>query len=96
MALGRISCCSNCFLVWQGSWHEDERLILQIFLMIVNKQDDQGKFGQMSHEDDDFEMARISEADLRVLLSCTLYYQDKTVMQGFCLYDRLGKGNKGK
>ena len=39
-------------------------------------------------------MARISEADLRVLLSCTLYYQDKAAMQGYCLYDKLGK--KGK
>ena len=37
-----------------------------------------------------------SEADLRVLLSCTLYYQDKGIMQGYCLYDRLGKTKGGK
>ena len=63
--------------------------------MFVNKMDDQGRFGQLNHTDDDFEMARISEADLRVLLSCTLYYQDKEMMQGYNLYDKLSKA-KGK
>jgi len=41
----------------------------------------------MSHEDEDFEMARVSEADLRVLLSCTLYYKDKETMKSYCLFD---------
>ena len=63
--------------------------------MFVNKQDDHGRFGALGHLDDDFDMARISEADLRVLLSCTLYCQDLNILQGFCLFDKLGK-TKGK
>ena len=66
--------CVFLFMIQMSRGYEDEQVILQIFLMFVNKQDEFGRFGALGHLDDNFEMARISEADLRVLLSCTLYY----------------------
>jgi hypothetical protein len=48
--------------------YEDERLILSIFLMFANKADSFGRFGNLSSTDEDFKLAHISEADLRVLL----------------------------
>ena len=70
--------------------YEDERLVLQVFLMFMNRADSQGRFGVLTYESEEIEYARMSEGDLRVLLMCTLYYSDKNVLCDYCLYDRSG------
>jgi hypothetical protein len=41
--------CIFLFMIQMSRGYEDERLILQIFLMFINKADDFGKFGHLSH-----------------------------------------------
>lgn len=60
--------CIYLFMIQMSRGYEDERLILQIFLMFVNRTDIYGRFGTMTSSDPDFEHTRMSLADLRVLL----------------------------
>lgn len=41
--------CIFLFMIQMSRGYEDERLILQIFLMFMNRADDCGRFGVLSH-----------------------------------------------
>ena len=60
--------------------YEDEHLILKVFLMFVNRADDEGRFGAMTREDESIELVRLSIYDLRVLLLCILFVHDKEML----------------
>lgn len=68
--------------------YKDERVILQVFLMFLNRADLQGNFGNLSHESPEIKEVRMSVSDLYVLLICTLYHHDKRLFEGYVLYDR--------
>lgn len=61
-------------MIQMSRGYEDERLILHIFLMFVNRADIYGRFGAMTSDDSDFEHSRMSLADLRVLLMSIQYH----------------------
>ena len=44
--------CIFLFMIKMSRGYEDERLILQVFLMFVNKADDFGRFNDISHQDE--------------------------------------------
>ena len=74
-------------MVQMSRGYEDEHLILKVFLMFVNRADEEGRFGAMTREDESIELVRLSIYDLRVLLLCILFVHDKEMLQGYCLYD---------
>ena len=52
--------CIFLFMIQMSRGYEDERLILQVFLMFMNRADDFGRFGVLSHEDERIEHAKMS------------------------------------
>ena len=44
--------CIFLFMIQMSRGYEDEKLILQIFLMFINRSDDFGRFGVLSHQDE--------------------------------------------
>ena len=67
-------------MVQMSRGYEDEHLILKVFLMFVNRADDEGRFGAMTREDESIELVRLSIYDLRVLLLCILFVHDKEML----------------
>lgn len=63
--------CIFLFMIKMSRGYEDERLILQVFLMFTNRSDDFGRFGVLSPEDERIASAKMSQADIRVFLMCT-------------------------
>ena len=61
------------FMIQMSRGYEDERLLLQIFIMFINRADQYGRFGVIEAQDERLEDARISQIDLRVLLMCIMY-----------------------
>ena len=74
--------------------YEDEQLILQVFLMFINRSDSFGRFGVIGPQDENFELVKLSEVDLRVLLMCILYFYDRQMLEDYCLFDRMGNKSK--
>ena len=52
--------CIFLFMIKMSRGYEDERLILQIFLMFMNRADDFGRYGVLSPEDEQIEHAKMS------------------------------------
>ena len=52
--------CIFLFMIKMSRGYEDERLILQIFLMFMNRSDDFGRFGVLSPEDERIEYTKMS------------------------------------
>ena len=65
--------CIFLFMIKMSRGYEDERLILKIFLMFVNRADELGRFGVIYETDEVIDSSRMSKSDLRVLLMCILY-----------------------
>mmetsp|Transcript_38031 Transcript_38031/g.46477 ORF Transcript_38031/g.46477 Transcript_38031/m.46477 type:complete len:150 (+) Transcript_38031:1302-1751(+) len=80
--------CIFLFMVKMSRGYEDERVILQVFLMLKNRQDLHGQFGELSHDHEYMEEARISLSDLYILLICTMYHFDQRILDGYVLIDR--------
>lgn len=76
--------------------YEDERLILRVFLMFVNRADDLGRFGVLSPEHEYLTNAKLSQADIRVFLMSTQYLYDRQIFQTYTLYDKYKKGEKAR
>ena len=83
-------------MIQMSRGYEDERLILHVFLMFMNRADDLGRFGVLNHEDERIETAKMSQADIRVFLMCTQYYHDSYIFKSYCLFDKFKKGSKGR
>ena len=56
--------CIFLFMLKMSRGYEDERVILQVFLMFKNRQDEQGRFGDLTHDQPGMDQARISVSDL--------------------------------
>ena len=52
--------CIFLFMIKMSRGYEDEHLILQIFLMFMNRADDFGRYGVLSPEDERIEHAKMS------------------------------------
>ena len=82
--------CIFLFTLKMSRGYEDERVILQVFLMFLNRANLEGKYGSFTYDHTEMDSSRMSVSDLYVFLVCALNHHDKQVLEGYSLYDRSG------
>ena len=69
--------CIFLFTCKLSRGYDDERVILQVFLMFQNRANAEGKYGSLSYDHVEMDAARMTVNDLRVFLFCIFFLHQK-------------------